>query len=96
MTTGHTTRTSLADIAEQLMFEYEGILPLGIVSSVVLESRSVLAEQESDAAFYEVLLKVVRSRLKQLWVEELAKPRQRNSTQGRTRGFDRAAAAYIT
>lgn len=55
--------TTIADVAESLMTEYEVRLPMATISSVVLSARSDLAGQTTDAALPELLHRLARERL---------------------------------
>ncbi|HEY0637641.1 MAG TPA: hypothetical protein VGD67_08340 [Pseudonocardiaceae bacterium] len=56
----------VADVSERLMIEYEADLPLGTVTSVVLDAHRDLAGQIPPTALAEMLERLARYRLDRL------------------------------
>jgi hypothetical protein len=63
------TTDGLADVAEDLMLEFQQALPLSVITSVVMRARRDLDGQVIDGAFPEMLLRLSRVRLTQLQLE---------------------------
>ena len=58
--------TTIADVAEQLMSEYQRLLPASVVADVVLQARKDLHGQTPDGAFPEMLFRLAQARLSQM------------------------------
>ena len=57
---------SVADVAGRLMVEYDGIVPLGMVASVVVEAVGDLHGQVPPGALAEMLHQLAHHRLESL------------------------------